>query len=59
MAEYRRKKIASHLADCMRSNFAYGHYLADTEFAFSDPTPNGVDFASKYLGHAEFLVYNR
>ena len=43
----------------MRSNFVYGHYLTETEFAFSDPTPNGIDFASRYLGHAEFLVYNR
>merc|ERR1711874_905697 len=59
MADYRRRKIASQLVDCMRSNFVYGHYLKETDFAFSDPTPNGIDFASKYLGHSEFLVYNR
>ena len=35
------------------------HYLQPSEFAFSDPTPSGIKFASQYMGSEEFLVYNR
>jgi len=59
LADYRRKRIASSLVDCFRSQFVYGHYLREHEFAFSDPTLNGIDFASKYMGSQEFMVYNR
>lgn len=59
LADYRRKKIASSLVDCFRSQFVYGRYLREHEFAFSDPTLNGIDFASKYMASQEFMVYNR
>ena len=34
-------------------------YLAETDFAFSDPTLHGIEFATKYVGHTNFLVYRR
>lgn len=51
--------MASHMVDCMRVAFFVDKYLAEKEFAFSDPTLNGIEFASKYTGHKHFLVYNR
>ena len=33
--------------------------LKENEFAFSDPTMDGIQFATKYMGFEEFLVYNR
>jgi len=59
LADYRRKRVASHLVDAMRVAFFVDKYLAEKEFAFSDPTLNGIEFASKYIGHKHFLVYNR
>eukprot|EP00092_Neocalanus_flemingeri_P089456 GFUD01113206.1.p1 GENE.GFUD01113206.1~~GFUD01113206.1.p1 ORF type:complete len:736 (+),score=212.28 GFUD01113206.1:43-2208(+) len=59
LADYRRNKVASSLVDCMRSSFFQNHYLKDTEFAFSDPTLNGIEFAASYMRSQEFLVYNR
>jgi len=59
LADYRRSKVASSLVDCMRSSFIQNHYLNKTEFAFSDPTLNGIKFATSYMESARFLVYNR
>ena len=59
LADYRRKKVASSLVDCMRSSFFLDHYLKPHDFAFSDPTLNGIEFASSYMKSNEFLVYNR
>jgi len=59
LADYRRSKIASSLVDSMRAGFYQDHYLKDDEFAFSDPTMDGIQFATKYMGFEEFLVYNR
>ena len=56
---FRRRGVASHMVDCMRVAFFVDKYLAEKEFAFSDPTLNGIEFASKYTGHKHFLVYNR
>lgn len=36
----------------------YGSYLSKDEIAFSDPTPDGKLFATKYFGTSQFLVYN-
>jgi N-acetyltransferase len=55
----RRKRVASSLVDAMRVNFILGEYLAELDFAFSDPTINGYDFAASYLKRSDFLVYNR
>ncbi|NXX86703.1 ESCO1 acetyltransferase, partial [Urocolius indicus] len=54
----RRKKIASRMIECLRSNFIYGAYLSKEEIAFSDPTPDGKLFATQYCGTGQFLVYN-
>ncbi|NXA32948.1 ESCO1 acetyltransferase, partial [Eudromia elegans] len=54
----RRKRIASRMLECLRSNFIYGSYLSKEEIAFSDPTPDGKLFATQYCGTGQFLVYN-
>jgi len=59
LAEYRRKKIATGLVNAMKSSFFLNHYLKDDEFAFSDPTLNGISFASNFMKRNQFLVYNR
>ncbi|XP_023335372.1 N-acetyltransferase ESCO2 [Eurytemora carolleeae] len=59
LAEFRRKGIASKLVESMRASFLLGHHLTQDEFAFSDPTINGMDFAISYMRRVDFLVYNR
>ncbi|XP_068021598.1 N-acetyltransferase ESCO1 [Melanerpes formicivorus] len=54
----RRRKVASRMIECLRSNFIYGSYLSKEEIAFSDPTPDGKLFATQYCGTGRFLVYN-
>ncbi|XP_070603719.1 N-acetyltransferase ESCO1 [Erythrolamprus reginae] len=54
----RRKKIASRMLECLRNNFIYGSHLSKEEIAFSDPTPDGKLFATRYFGTSQFLVYN-
>lgn len=59
LADFRRNKVASSLVDCMRSTYFQNHYLKQDEFAFSDPTLNGIEFATNYMKSEQFLVYNR
>ncbi|XP_053106391.1 N-acetyltransferase ESCO2 isoform X2 [Hemicordylus capensis] len=54
----RRKGIASRLVDVVRHTFLFGSYLSTNEIAFSDPTPDGKLFATKYCQTPSFLVYN-
>ncbi|XP_021247729.1 LOW QUALITY PROTEIN: N-acetyltransferase ESCO2 [Numida meleagris] len=54
----RRRGIARRLVDVARSTFMYGSYLSTEEIAFSDPTPDGKQFATKYCQTPTFLVYN-
>ncbi|XP_062857092.1 N-acetyltransferase ESCO2 [Trichomycterus rosablanca] len=54
----RRKGIGTRLLDTVRSSFMYGSPLTKEEIAFSDPTPDGKLFATKYCGTPTFLVYN-
>ncbi|NXS47145.1 ESCO2 acetyltransferase, partial [Balaeniceps rex] len=54
----RRKGIARRMVDVVRSTFMYGSYLSTEEIAFSDPTPDGKLFATKYCQTPNFLVYN-
>ncbi|XP_066468102.1 N-acetyltransferase ESCO2 [Tiliqua scincoides] len=54
----RRKGIASRLVDVVRRTFLFGSYLTTDEIAFSDPTPDGKLFATKYCQTPSFLVYN-
>lgn len=41
-----------------RSRFIFGSHLTIDEIAFSDPTPDGRLFATKYCNTPAFLVYN-
>ena len=59
LSDFRRARVATSLVDCLRSNFYQNHYLADHQFAFSDPTMDGIKFASRYMKTQEFLVYSR
>nr|XP_046229062.1 N-acetyltransferase ESCO2 isoform X2 [Scatophagus argus] len=54
----RRQAIATRLLDTVRSTFMYGSHLTKEEIAFSDPTPDGKLFATKYCSTPTFLVYN-
>ncbi|XP_038607447.1 N-acetyltransferase ESCO2 isoform X2 [Tachyglossus aculeatus] len=54
----RRKGIAGRLMDVVRNTFMYGGHLDINEIAFSDPTPDGKLFATKYCNTPNFLVYN-
>ncbi|XP_019348757.1 N-acetyltransferase ESCO2 isoform X1 [Alligator mississippiensis] len=54
----RRRSIARRMVDVVRNTFIYGCYLSTAEIAFSDPTPDGKLFATKYCQTPNFLVYN-
>uniref|UniRef100_UPI003AABA3F0 N-acetyltransferase ESCO2 n=1 Tax=Centroberyx gerrardi TaxID=166262 RepID=UPI003AABA3F0 len=54
----RRQAIATRMLDTVRSTFMYGSHLTKEEIAFSDPTPDGKLFATKYCNTPTFLVYN-
>ncbi|XP_028809113.1 N-acetyltransferase ESCO2 [Denticeps clupeoides] len=54
----RRNGIATRLLDTVRNTFMYGSHLTKSEIAFSDPTPDGKLFATKYTETPAFLVYN-
>lgn len=54
----RRSGIATRMLDTVRSTFMYGSHLTKEEIAFSDPTPDGKLFATKYSNTPTFLVYN-
>ncbi|XP_061098266.1 N-acetyltransferase ESCO2 [Conger conger] len=54
----RRRGVATRLVDTARNTFMYGSHLTKKEIAFSDPTPDGKLFATKYCETPTFLVYN-
>ncbi|KAI3364106.1 hypothetical protein L3Q82_010933, partial [Scortum barcoo] len=54
----RRQSIATRMLDTVRNTFMYGSHLNKEEIAFSDPTPDGKQFATKYCNTPTFLVYN-
>uniref|UniRef100_H3DPB3 Establishment of sister chromatid cohesion N-acetyltransferase 2 n=2 Tax=Tetraodon nigroviridis TaxID=99883 RepID=H3DPB3_TETNG len=54
----RRRSIATRMLDTVRSTFIFGSHLTKDEIAFSDPTPDGKLFATKYCNTPAFLVYN-
>uniref|UniRef100_A0A8D2ZQL8 Establishment of sister chromatid cohesion N-acetyltransferase 2 n=1 Tax=Scophthalmus maximus TaxID=52904 RepID=A0A8D2ZQL8_SCOMX len=54
----RRQHVATRMLDTVRSTFMYGSHLTKEEIAFSDPTPDGKVFATKYCNTPTFLVYN-
>lgn len=53
----RRTGIASKMLDCVRYWFEYGIPVERNQLAFSDPTPDGMQMATKYTGSPAFLVY--
>lgn len=57
LTSHRRKQIATRLIDCLRDHFLFGCSLKRDCIAFSDPTPNGRAFASKYMKTSKFMVY--
>jgi N-acetyltransferase len=54
----RRKGIATKMLDAIRTNFIYGCSLTKSQMAFTQPTPDGKQFFSKYTGIQDFLVYS-
>jgi len=42
---------------CDRGDFLMGYPVAKEELAFSDPTPDGIKFATRYTATPAFLVY--
>lgn len=56
-SQYRRKKVATRLLDCVRTNFIYGCIIPRELVAFSDPTPDGKRLANSYAGTSQFLVF--
>ncbi|KAJ3606470.1 hypothetical protein NHX12_025991 [Muraenolepis orangiensis] len=54
----RRRGMAKRLLDTVRGTFMYGCPLTKQEIAFSDPTPDGKQFATWYCDTPTFLVYN-
>ncbi|XP_021379039.1 N-acetyltransferase ESCO1-like [Mizuhopecten yessoensis] len=55
--QHRQKGIASKLLDCVRQWFEYGVFIEKKQIAFSDPTPDGKQLATRYTGTPNFLVY--
>lgn len=41
----------------MRAEFLPGKFLKISEFGFSHTTPNGTEFATKYVKQTEFVTY--
>ena len=41
----------------MRLEFIPGQFLKISEFGFSHTTPNGTEFATKYVKQTEFVTY--
>ncbi|KAF7113319.1 hypothetical protein RHSIM_RhsimUnG0138400 [Rhododendron simsii] len=53
----RRKQIASHLLDAVRTSFCEGFVLKSSQLAFSDPTSSGMALACSYFYTSSFLAY--
>lgn len=55
----RGRGVATILADTMRANMFPYIMLTTDQFAFSDPTENGMAFAEAYTRRKDFLVFRR
>jgi len=55
--EERRRGIASKMMEAVRSSFIYGFTIPKDQIAFTQPTPDGKKFFTKYIGSENFLVY--
>lgn len=56
-AEHRRDGIASVLVDTLRRSYSFGMILKIDDIAFSAPTEDGKQFATKYCQRQDYLVY--
>lgn len=56
-AKFRRKRIASTLLTCVTQNLMYLTHFDRTRVAFAEPTADGAEFASKFTGEEDFLIY--
>lgn len=54
---HRRKGLATQLMDAVRKHFIFAYTVPKHLVAFSDPTPNGKSFASRYCETNNILVY--
>lgn len=57
--KFRRRGCARRLLDAVRSSFVFGARLDKEQIAFSDPTPDGRQFAASYSGTEQFFTYHQ
>lgn len=54
---YRKQGIATHLLDVLRANFIKDKIVLRSKMAFSDATATGIEFAKRYAGTPNFLIF--
>lgn len=54
---FRKQGIATALMNALKKNFFFGYALNNNEIAFSSPTEMGKEFARKYFGTPNFMIY--
>jgi len=55
--QFRRQGIATALLDSIRNHFVYGVSVKKDHVAVTQPSTEGLLFATGYFGTGEFLVY--
>ncbi|KAM3174108.1 hypothetical protein ACTXT7_011209 [Hymenolepis weldensis] len=56
-SRYRRKGYATTLVDCIVKHLFYLSQKTRSEVAFAEPTAAGAEFAVKYVGREDFIIY--
>lgn len=56
-APYRRQNVAKYMINCLRANLFFGTCLEFDDIAFSSPTADGKELATKLCKRPDFLVY--
>lgn len=56
-AKHRRRGVATALLDCVLKNLIYLTHIPRSHVAFSEPTASGADFAVKFVGREDFIIY--
>nr|CDS29504.1 N acetyltransferase ESCO1 [Hymenolepis microstoma] len=54
---HRRKGFATSLVDCVIKHLFYLSEKTRLQVAFAEPTAAGAEFAVKYTGHEDFIIY--
>jgi len=57
-SKYRRQGIATSLVDACRNNFLFGEVVQKDKVAITQPTSDGLCWASKYFNCEDFLIYD-